>query len=78
MSLQQLFGWRRQLREEVVSHSEADERSFVPTVTMPCREHSLVRRKAKVDSRIMEIEIRCRRDDASLFLLAVIYSVLGV
>ncbi|WFU85639.1 transposase [Bradyrhizobium sp. CIAT3101] len=32
LSPQQLFGWRRQLREAAASHSEADEVQFVPAV----------------------------------------------
>ena len=32
LSPQQLFGWRRQLRESSASHSEAEELQFVPAV----------------------------------------------
>jgi transposase len=32
LSPQQLFGWRRQLRESAARHSEAEELAFVPAV----------------------------------------------
>ena len=32
LSPQQLFGWRRQLRESTAGHSEAEELQFVPAV----------------------------------------------
>jgi transposase len=32
LSPQQLFGWRRQLRESAAGHSEAEELQFVPAV----------------------------------------------
>ena len=32
LSPQQLFGWRRQLRESAAEHSEAEELQFVPAV----------------------------------------------
>src|SRR5258708_28294450 len=32
LSPQQLFGWRRQLRESAARHSEAEELQFVPAV----------------------------------------------
>ncbi|MCK1336700.1 hypothetical protein IVB38_11845 [Bradyrhizobium sp. 38] len=57
---QQLFGWRRQLREAAGGHSEADEVQFVPAVVdavvpVPTahRERKAVR---KPDSGIIEIE----------------------
>ena len=71
LSPQQLFGWRRQLREAAGSHSEADEVQFVPAVVdavVPApaldRERKAVRRKAKADTPacrcdagIIEIEV---------------------
>ena len=61
---QQLFGWRRQLREAAASgHFEADEVQFVPAVVdavVPApalRERKSVRCKAKADSGIIEIEV---------------------
>ncbi|KGT73026.1 transposase [Bradyrhizobium japonicum] len=61
LSPQQLFGWRRQLREAVGSYSEADEVQFVPAVVdavvpVPTahRERRAVR---KADSGIIEIEV---------------------
>ena len=60
LSPQQLFGWRRQVREAVGSHSGADEVQFVPAVVdavvpVPTahRERRAVR---KGDSGIIEIE----------------------
>jgi transposase len=64
LSPQQLFGWRRQLREAAASgHFEADEVQFVPAVVdavVPApalRERKSVRCKAKADSGIIEIEV---------------------
>jgi transposase len=61
LSPQQLFGWRRQLREAVGGRSEADEVQFVPAavdavVPAPTahRERKAVR---KADSRIIEFEV---------------------
>ncbi|MGR4932814.1 IS66-like element accessory protein TnpA [Bradyrhizobium sp. CAR08] len=61
LSPQQLFGWRRQLREGAGGHSEADEVQFVPAVVdavVPApsahRERKTVR---KADSGIIEIEV---------------------
>ncbi|MCG2633230.1 transposase [Bradyrhizobium sp. WYCCWR 13023] len=60
-SQQQLFGWRRQLREAASGRSEADEVQFVPTAVdavAPAptahRERKAVRRP---DSGIIEIEV---------------------
>jgi transposase len=55
LSPQQLFGWRRQLREAAGGHSEVDEVQFVPAVV-----DSVVlagHRERKADSGIIEIEI---------------------
>ena len=68
LSPQQLFGWRRQLREAARGQSEADEVQFVPAVvdavvSSPARgrdlgrEHRAPRRKARVDDGIIEIEV---------------------
>lgn len=64
LSPQQLFGWRRQLREAAGDHSEAEEVKFVPAVVdavVPApavdRERRAVRCKAKADTRIIEIEV---------------------
>ncbi|WP_247969607.1 transposase [Bradyrhizobium sp. 195] len=61
LSLRQVFGWRRQLREAAGGHSEADEVQFVPAVVeavVPApsahRERKAVR---KADSGIIEIEV---------------------
>ena len=61
LSPQQLFGWRRQLREAAGSHSQEDEVQFVPAVVdavVPAptahRERKAVR---KADSGIIEIEV---------------------
>ncbi|TWB85990.1 transposase [Bradyrhizobium macuxiense] len=60
LSPQQLFGWRRQLREAAGGHSEADKVQFVPAVVdavVPApaaQERKLVR---KADSGIIEIEV---------------------
>src|SRR6476646_10172484 len=59
LSPQQLFGWRRQLREAAGGHSKADEVQFVPAVVdavMPApalgRERKGMRCKAKPDTGI--------------------------
>ncbi|WP_338156376.1 transposase [Bradyrhizobium elkanii] len=71
LSSQQLFGWRRQLREAAVDCSEEQEVEFVPAVVdavMPApavdRERKAVRCKAKADTGachcdagIIEIEV---------------------
>jgi transposase len=64
LSPQQLFGWRRQLREAAVGHSEAEEVQFVPAVVdavepSPAfgRERKPVRCKPKPDAGIIEIEV---------------------
>ncbi|MFQ3459046.1 hypothetical protein PMN64_37830 [Bradyrhizobium sp. UFLA01-814] len=71
MSPQQLFGWRRQLREAAVDCSEEQEVEFVPALvdaavpaTVVGRERKAVRCKAKADTRarrcdagIIEIEV---------------------
>lgn len=64
LSPQQLFGWRRQLREAAGGHFEADEVQFVPAVVdavVPApalgRERKGMRCKAKPDTGIIEIEV---------------------
>ena len=64
LSPQQLFGWRRQLREAAIGHSEAEEVQFVPAVVdavepAPAfgRERKPVHCKAKPDAGIIEIEV---------------------
>jgi transposase len=47
LSPQQLFGWRRQLRESQVSRSEADGLQFVPAVVDVASSTSAVRRRRK-------------------------------
>ena len=62
LSPQQLFGWRRQLREAAGGHSEAVQ--FVPAVVDAGvaalalgREHKAVRCKSATTSGIVEIEV---------------------
>ncbi|MGY3691736.1 IS66-like element accessory protein TnpA [Bradyrhizobium quebecense] len=64
LSPQQLFGWRRQLREAVGGQSGTEEVQFVPAVVdavVPTpdfsRERKVVRCKPKADSGIIEIEV---------------------
>lgn len=64
LSPQQLFGWRRQLREAAGGHSEADEVRFVPAMVdavVPAptahRERKAARCKAKADDGVIEIEV---------------------
>jgi transposase len=64
LSPQQLFGWRRQLREAAGGYSEAAEVQFVPAVVdavVPApalgRERKAGRCKAKADAGIIEIEV---------------------
>src|ERR1700744_5702550 len=61
LSPQQVFGWRRQVREAAVGHSEAEEVQFVPAVVdavepSPAfgRERKPVRCKPKPDAGIIE------------------------
>ena len=48
LSPQQLFGWRRQLRQSQFSPSEADGLQFVPAVVDVASSASAVRRRRKV------------------------------
>jgi transposase len=64
LSPQQLFGWRRQLREAAGGHSEIKEVQFVPAVVdavVPApavdRERKAVRCKARANTGIIEIEV---------------------
>jgi transposase len=64
LSPQQLFGWRRQLRESQVGASEADGLQFVPAVVDAASSTSTVRRqlntapcKAEPGAGTIEVEI---------------------
>jgi transposase len=64
LSPQQLFGWRRQLRESAARHSEAEELQFVPTVVdavapAPAlrRERKASRCKSEPDIGTIEVEV---------------------
>jgi transposase len=64
LSPQQLFGWRRQLRESQVGPSEADGLQFVPAVVDAASSTSTVRRqrniapcKAEPGAGTIEVEI---------------------
>ena len=64
LSPQQLFGWRRQLRESQVEPSEADGLQFVPAVVDVASSTSTVRRqrnappcKAEPGAGMIEVEI---------------------
>jgi transposase len=64
LSPQQLFGWRRQLREAAVGQLEAEEVQFVPAVVdvvapTPAlsRKRKAVRLEPKPDAGIIEIEL---------------------
>jgi transposase len=64
LSPQQLFGWRRQLREAAGGHSEIKEVQCVPAVVdavVPApavdRERKAVRCKARANTGIIEIEV---------------------
>lgn len=62
LSPQQLFGWRRELREAAAKHSEAQELQFVPAVVDSMAPALGPRRKAprckpKPDVGIIEIEV---------------------
>jgi transposase len=47
LSPQQLLGWRRQLREAVARHSEAEELQFVPAVVDAGSSAPVLRRRRK-------------------------------
>src|SRR5258708_8113713 len=47
LSPQQLFGWRRQLRESAARHSEAEELQFVPAVGDVIAQAPSLRRQRK-------------------------------
>lgn len=60
LSPQQLFGWRRQLREAAGGHSQQDEVQFVPAVVdavVPAPTAHRERKAVKADSGIIEIEV---------------------
>jgi transposase len=63
LSPQQLFGWRRQLRETAAQHSEAEELQFVPAVVdavapAPApRRRRAARCKSEPDAGMIEVEI---------------------
>ena len=64
LSPQQLFGWRRQLREAAAGHSEAEELQFVPAVVDAVAQAPVVRRqrqaprcKSQPDIGTVEIEV---------------------
>ena len=54
LSPQQLFGWRRQLREAAARHSEAEELQFVPAVVDAGASAPVLRRRRKA--------LRCRSE----------------
>jgi transposase-like protein len=49
LSPQQLFGWRRQLRESAARHSEAEGLQFVPAVVDAVAQAPALRRERKAD-----------------------------
>jgi transposase len=64
LSPQQLFGWRRQLRESAARHSEAEELQFVPAVVDVIAQAPALRRqrkaplcKSKPDIGTIEVEV---------------------
>jgi transposase len=60
LSPQQLFGWRRQLRDAGAEHSEADELRFVPAVVSvgsAVAGQKALRGKAEVGAGTIEVEI---------------------
>ena len=57
LSPQQLFGWRRQLREIVARHSEAEELQFVPAVVDAVAPVPVLRRERKTPRCKSEPEI---------------------
>ena len=64
LSPQQLFGWRRQLREAAAQHSEAEELQFVPAVVDAVAQAPVVRQqrqaprcKSQPDIGTVEIEV---------------------
>ena len=64
LSPQQLFGWRRQLRESAAGHSEAEELQFVPAVVDVVAQAPAVRGRRKApryksepDAGTIEVEV---------------------
>ena len=64
LSPQQLFGWRRQLREAAAQHSEVEKLQFVPAVvdvgtSAPAlrRQRKAPRYKSEPDAGMIEIEV---------------------
>jgi transposase len=61
LSPQQLFGWRRQLRESQIGASEADGLQFVPAVvdvgSSPVRQRRAARGKVETSAGAIEVEI---------------------
>ena len=60
LSPQQLFGWRRQLRESAAGHSEAEELQFVPAVVDVVVQAPAVRGRRKAPR--CKFRARCRDD----------------
>jgi transposase len=64
LSPQQLFGWRRQLREAAARHPEAEELQFVPAVVdagasapVLCRRRKAPRSESEPDVGMIEVEV---------------------
>jgi transposase len=64
LSPQQLFGWRRQLREAAARHPEAEELQFVPAVVDAGASAPVLRRRRKAprsdfepDVGMIEVEV---------------------
>ena len=61
LSPQQLFGWRRQLRESEAGRSEADGLQFVPAVvdagSSPVPQRTMPRGKVEASAGTIEVEI---------------------
>ena len=57
LSPQQLFGWRRQLRESAARHSEAEELQFVPAVVGAVAQLPAARRRRKASRCKSEPEV---------------------
>jgi transposase len=81
LSPQQLFGWRRQLRESEVGRSEADELQFVPAVvdagSSPVAQRRAPHGKAEASAGTIQVEIddvtvRVGRGADAMILMAVL------
>jgi transposase len=87
LSPQQLFGWRRQLREAAARHSEAEELQFVPAVVDVRASAPALRRRRKaprgkselfvgmIEVEVDGVTIRANRDADANTIAAIVQAL---